>query len=154
MDSPRSATIRSNGEGTSLLELVRGERARAPRVQLAEWHPECSSDEVEDAIQTACKRFLEQAEGITAPGEVYTWVRTTANRLLNRETARHVHEFGVEQIEVRMADIPDEDAGPMEELVGHEDDDLAALVEEVNSSLPERRRDILALWVAGEQRRG
>lgn len=52
-----------------------------------------------------------------------------------------------------MADIPDEDAGPAEELSGHEDDaELAALVEEVNASLPERRRDILALWVAGEQR--
>jgi RNA polymerase sigma factor (sigma-70 family) len=148
-----SATIRSNGEGTSLLELVHGERARALRVQLAEWHPACSSEEVEDAIQTACKRFLERAEGISAPGEVYTWVRTTAHRLLNRETARHTHEFGVEQIEVRMADIPDEDAGSVEALIGREDDaDLAALVEEVNSSLPERRRDILALWVAGEQR--
>lgn len=153
MDSQRSATIRSNGNGTSLLGLVRGERARALRAQLADWHPECSADEVEDAIQTACKRFLEHAEGITAPGEVYAWIRTTAHRLLNRETARHVYEFGVERIDERMADIPDEDPGPEEELIGDEDDaDLAALVEEVNASLPERRRDILALWVAGERR--
>jgi RNA polymerase sigma factor (sigma-70 family) len=153
MDFQRSAPIRSNGEGSSLPELVRGARARAVRVQLAEWHPECSAEEIEDAIQTACKRFLEGAEGISAPGEVYTWVRTTAHRILNRETARHTHEFGVERIEVRMADIPDEDAGPMEELIGREDDaDLAALVEEVNSALPERQRDILALWAAGEQR--
>jgi RNA polymerase sigma factor (sigma-70 family) len=154
MDSQRSAAIRSNdGEGTSLLGLVRGERARALRVQLVEWHPECSSEEIEDAIQTACKRFLERAEGISAPGEVYTWIRTTAHRLLNRETARHAYEFGVERIDDRMADIPDEDAGPMEELIGHEDHaDLAALVEEVNASLSERRRDILALWAAGDQR--
>lgn len=153
MDSQRSATIRSNGDGTSLLGLVQGERARALRAQLADWHPECSPEEVEDAIQTACKRFLEHAEGITAPGEVYTWIRTTAHRLLNRETARHAYEFGVERIDERIADIPDEDAGPEEELIGLEDDaDLAALVEEVNASLPERRRDILALWVAGERR--
>lgn len=153
MDSQRSATIRSNGEDSSLLGLVRGERTRALVAQLGDWHPECSADEIEDAIQTACKRFLEHAEGITAPGEVYTWVRTTAHRLLNRETARHVHEFGVERIDERMADIPDEDAGPEEELIGREDDaDLAALVEEVNSSLPQRKRDILALWTAGEQR--
>lgn len=153
MDSQRSATIRSNGEGTSLLGLVRGERVRALQAQLADWHPECSPDEIEDAIQTACKRFLEHAEGITAVGEVYTWVRTTAHRLLNRETARHAHEFGVERIDERMADIPDEHAGPAEELIGREEDaDLAALVEEVNSSLPERKRDVLALWAAGEQR--
>jgi DNA-directed RNA polymerase specialized sigma24 family protein len=126
MDSQRSATIRSNGNGASPLGLVRGERVRALRVQLADWHPECSSEEVEDAIQTACKRFLECAEGITAPGEVYTWVRTTAHRLLNRETARHAYEFGVERIDERMADIPDEAAGPAEELIGREDDaDLA-----------------------------
>jgi RNA polymerase sigma factor (sigma-70 family) len=153
MDFSRSATIRPNGRGASLPGFVRGERARALRVQLADWHRECSPDEIEDAIQTACKRFLEHAEGITAPGEVYAWIRTTAHRLLNRETARHTHEFGVERIEERMADIPDEDAGPEEELIEREDDaELAALVEEVNASLPERQREILALWTAGERR--
>lgn len=153
MASHRSSTIASNGAGISLQSLVRGERARAIRVQLADWHPECSTEEVEDAIQTACKRFLEHAEGISEPGQVYTWIRTTAHRVLNRETARHAHELAVDPAEDHLEELVAEDAGPAEEVISGEDDaDLAKLVEEVYSSLPDRGRDVLALYGAGYKR--
>lgn len=132
---------------------MRGERGRALRVQLATWHRDCSADEIEEAIQTACERFLEHAEGISAPGQVYSWIRTTAHRLLNRDTDRHVHEFQIGVGGVRLEGIPAEDDGPAEELISSEDDgELAKLVEEVYSSLPDRGRDILALYSAGYKR--
>lgn len=153
MDSHRSSTIASNGAGISLQTLVRGERARALRVQLADWHPECSAEEVEDAIQTACKRFLEHAQGISEPGQVYSWIRTTAHRELNRETARHAYELAVDPAQDHLEEIVADDAGPAEEVISSEDDaDLAKLVEEVYSSLPDRGRDVLALYGAGYKR--
>lgn len=154
MDSLRSSKIASNGNGISLQDLVRGERARALEAQLASWHPECSAAEIEDAIQTACRRFLEHAEGITAPGQVYSWIRTTAHRELNRETARHAREFTVEPSAVLLEDVVDDDTDPAEEMISSEDDsELAKLVEEVNASLPDdRHREVLALYGAGYKR--
>lgn len=153
MDSHRSSTIASKGAGISLQDLVRGERARALEAQLASWHPECSAAEIEDAIQTACRLFLEHAEGISAPGQIYSWIRTTAHRELNRETARHVHELMVEPSAVCLEEVPAEDADPAEEMIASEDDgELAKLVEEVNASLPDRRREVLALYGAGYKR--
>jgi RNA polymerase sigma factor (sigma-70 family) len=152
MDSHASSAIASNGDGISLQDLVRGERARALRAQLASWHPERSSEEVEDAIQTACKRFLEHAE-MRGPGEVYIWIRTTAHRALNRETAHHARELAVDPVEDRVASIVADEPGPAEELISSEDDaDLARLVEEVSTSLPERGRAVLALHGAGHSR--
>jgi RNA polymerase sigma factor (sigma-70 family) len=153
MDSHRSSTTTSNDTGISLQDLVRGERARALEAQLASWHPECSAAEIEDAIQTACRRFLEHAEGISAPGQVYSWIRTTAHRELNRETARHARELMVEPSAVCLEEAVSEDADPAEEMISNEDDvELATLVEEVNTSLPDRRREVLALYGAGYKR--
>lgn len=153
MPSHRSPAIDSNGAEISLQDFVRGPRGRALRTQLATQHRECSVDEIEDAIQTACQRFLEYAEGISAPGQVYAWIRTTAHRLLNRDTERHIHEFQIGVGGVRLEGIPAEDDGPEEELISSEDDgDLAQLVEEVNSSLSDCGRDILALYGAGYKR--
>lgn len=153
MDSHRSSTIASDGAGISLQDLVRGERARALRVQLADWHPESSAEEVEDAIQTACKRFLEHAEGISEPGQVYSWIRTTAHRELNRETARHARELAVDPVEDHLEEIVVQEAGPDDEVISEEDDaDLAKLVEEVYDTLPDRGRDVLALYGAGYKR--
>lgn len=122
MDSHRSLTIASNGTGITLQDLVRGERARALEAQLASWHPECSSAEIEDAIQSACRRFLEHAEGISAPGQIYSWIRTTAHRELNRETARHARELVVEPGAVCLEEVPAEDADPAEEMISSEDE--------------------------------
>jgi RNA polymerase sigma factor (sigma-70 family) len=132
--------------------MVRGERGRALRVQLASWHPECSREEVADALQTACKRFLEHAEGISEPGQIYSWIRTTAHRVLEREDERHGREEPRKSID-GLAGLAAEESGPAEELISSEDDaDLGELVEEVYSSLPDRGRQILALYGAGYKR--
>lgn len=153
MDLHRSPTIASNGTGISLPNLVRGERARALKVQLANWHPMSSPEEIEDAIQTACERFLKRAEGITEPGQIYTWIRTTAHRELNRETAHHAHELPADYVAEEVESVEDEGLDPMEDAISSEDDaDLAKLVDEVYTSLPNQKRDILALYVAGHKR--
>jgi RNA polymerase sigma factor (sigma-70 family) len=153
MPSHSSSNVAAGGAEISLQDFVRGERGRALRAQLGICHRDCSADEIEDAIQTACERFMEHAEGISAPGQVYSWLRTTAHRLLNRDTERHVHEFQIGVGGVRLEGIPAEEDGPEEELISGEDDaDLAELVEEVYSSLPDRGCDILALYGAGCKR--
>ncbi|HXS34312.1 MAG TPA: sigma-70 family RNA polymerase sigma factor [Solirubrobacterales bacterium] len=147
-----SSTIASAGAEVPLQDMVSGERGRALRVQLASWHPDCSAEEVADAIQTACKRFLEHAEGISEPGQIYSWIRTTAHRVLQREDERHGREEPRKSID-GLAGLAAEEPGPAEELISGEDDaDLAELVEEVYSSLPDRGRDILALYGAGYKR--
>ncbi|HEX4669276.1 MAG TPA: sigma-70 family RNA polymerase sigma factor [Solirubrobacterales bacterium] len=109
-------------------------------------------EEVADAIQTACKRFLEHAEGISEPGQIYSWIRTTAHRVLQREDERHGREEPRKSID-GLAGLAAEEPGPAEELISSEDDaDLAELVEEVYSSLPDRGREILALYGAGYKR--
>jgi RNA polymerase sigma factor (sigma-70 family) len=154
MDFHRPTTVASNGAGISLQDLVRGERARALKVQLANWHPECPPEEIEDAIQTACKRFLERAEGITEAGQVYTWIRTTAHRELNREAAQHAHELVADYVvEEELETLEAGGLDPAAEAISGEDDaDLAKLVDEVYASLPDQKRDILALYVAGHKR--
>lgn len=147
-----SSTIASASAEVPLQDMVRGERGRALRVQLASWHPECSPEEVADAVQTACKRFLEHAEGISGPGQIYSWIRTTAHRVLQREDERHGREEPRKSID-GLAGLAAEEPGPAEELISSEDDaDLGELVEEVYSSLPDRGRDILALYGAGYKR--
>jgi RNA polymerase sigma factor (sigma-70 family) len=109
-------------------------------------------EEVADAIQTACKRFLEHAEGISEPGQIYSWIRTTAHRVLQREDERHGREEPRKSID-GLAGLAAEEPGPAEELISSEDDaDLGELVEEVYSSLPDRGRQILALYGAGYKR--
>lgn len=147
-----SSTIASAGAEIPLQDMVRGERGRALRAQLASWHPDCSKEEVADSIQTACKRFLEHAEGISEPGQIYSWIRTTAHRVLQREDERHGREEPRKSID-GLAGLAAEEPGPAEELISSEDDaDLGELVEEVYSSLPDRGRQILALYGAGYKR--
>jgi RNA polymerase sigma factor (sigma-70 family) len=137
-----------------LESLVRGERAEALRRQLAARYPDSSADSIEDAIQNACQSFLDEADGITAPGQVYTWLRTAALRNLNREADRHRREVAVDPSENGIEAIAaDASSGPAEELIALEDDaDLAMLVEKVSSSLTDRQRDVLALYGAGLKR--
>jgi len=128
-------------------------RGEALRTQLATRYPDCSADEIEDAIQYACKSFLDEAEGIRAPGQVYAWIRTAACRSLGREADRHHREVPVDPVEDGLDRLGAESAGPVEELIKIEDDaDLELLVHEVSSSLSERRRDVLALHGAGCRR--
>lgn len=150
---PSIRTRRQGDDGDLLSSLVRGERGQILRTQLAARNPQLSADMIEDAIQFACKRFLDKAEGITAPGQVYAWVRTTAQRELNREAERHHHEVPVDPVEDKLDRLAAEEIGPAEELIGLEDDaDLAVLVEKVSSSLTDRQRDVFALYGAGCKR--
>lgn len=64
---------------------MRGERGGKPRSQLAALHPDSWTEKIDEAIQAACDRFAGKADGMSAQGQVYTWVRTTAHRILNRE---------------------------------------------------------------------
>jgi RNA polymerase sigma factor (sigma-70 family) len=152
--APKSATSAASSTGSTddLLEtFVGGRRGRALRHQLAARNPDLDADTIEEAIQYACKSFLDEAEGITDPGAVYTWIRTAAARSLGREVKRRRREVLVASDEAGKR--ASEDAGPAEELIELEDDaDLEVLVREVASSLSERRRDVLALYGAGYKR--
>lgn len=153
---PRSSPKTASSDAASLLQdYVRGERGRKLRSELANMHPRRCADEVEDAIQTACNRFLDRAEGISTPGEAYAWLRTTAHRQLNRRDERCEREVTVDPTwEGSLGEAVATDPTPEEEVIAEEDEgELVELVEEVASELPERRRDVLALYGAGASRR-
>lgn len=97
MMAPDSSTAIVSSATDALLQgLVRGHRGRALRVQLAERYPECAEEQVEDAVQYACKAFLDEAEDVSAPGTIYTWIRTAAFRYLNREANRRRRELAID----------------------------------------------------------
>jgi hypothetical protein len=52
-----------------------------PAAQLSARYPDCSADAIDDAIQFACGCFLDEAEGITAPGQVYAWIPARFQRI-------------------------------------------------------------------------
>ena len=153
MDPSRSTATVSNGAEVLFRSFVQGERGGKLRSQLALLHPDASAEEIEDAIQTACDRFVDKAEGISAPGQVYTWIRTTAHRVLSREDDHHRRELAVDPTGASLQELAAEEPGPEEETIEHEDEaELVALVREVSASLPERKRDVLALYSAGYKR--
>lgn len=151
----RDTTTAPSGAGHLLWSIVEGQRGQALRAQLAARHPESNADEIDDAVQAACACFLSEADGISAPGQVYAWIRTAAHRILIREAERCRREpafdpVGGGELE-RVAG--EEGLGPAEELICREDDGhLATLVQKVSSSLSDRRRDVLALYGAGYKR--
>lgn len=154
-DLARTSTIAAPDGPEAVLEsFVReGERGRLLRAQLATRFPARSEDEVEDAVQSACRSFLAEAEGISEPGHVYAWIRTAAYHALLRELEHQGWERAVDPVELGRAESLAEEAGPVEELIALEDEaDLEVLVREVADSLSERRRKILALWGAGHSR--
>jgi RNA polymerase sigma factor (sigma-70 family) len=150
--SPSSPTAPSEAEEL-LRPYVSGERGGKLRSQLAALHPNSPKEKIEEAIQAACDRFVDKAEGISAPGQVYSWVRTTAHRLLSREEDQRLRELPIDPTHERLQEVAAEDLGPAEEAIAHEDEaELATLVREVSDSLPERKRDILALYGSGYKR--
>ncbi len=153
MDPIRTSTIASDDAAALLQGFVRGERGRALRAQLASQHRERSTEEIEDAVQYACKSFLDEAKGITDPGRVYAWIRTAAHRWLNRETNRQVRELVVDPIVGGLDENASDAPTPEEALITQESEgDMATLVHEVASTLPERQRRVLALYGAGLRR--
>jgi RNA polymerase sigma factor (sigma-70 family) len=153
VDSAHASEIDQQEIEALFQSVVRGERGAKLRAQLASLHPQRSEEEIEDAVQTACKRFVDKAEGISAPGQVYVWIRTTAHRVLNRHAGYERHEVPVDPTGVTLQTLLSEEPGPQEELIASEDEaDLERLAQEISSSLPERRRNILALHGAGLRR--
>jgi RNA polymerase sigma factor (sigma-70 family) len=153
VDSARAPDISQHEIEVLFQSVVRGERGGKLRTQLASLHPNRSAEEIEAAVQAACERFVDKAEGISAPGQVYTWIRTTAHRVLNRHAGYERHEIPVDPTGVTLQSIVSEDPGPEKELIAGEDEaDLERLAQEVTSSLSERRRNVLALHGAGFRR--
>lgn len=149
-----SSSMPTRGSAERLFQtLVGGERGRALRAQLRNTHPRRSAEEVEDAVQTACQRFVESAIEISNPAEVYAWLRTTADRILNREDVLRGRELVVDPIEGGLDRAPSVEPGPADQILADEDtDEMATLVREVAESLSERRRNVLALYLAGHNR--
>lgn len=130
-----------------------GERGRRLRSQLKARFPGRPEDRIEDAVQSACRSFLAEAEGISEPGRIYAWIRTAAYHALLREIERMRWERVTDPVELGRADSLIEDADPAGELIALEDGtELEVLVREVADSLSERRRSVLALWGAGHNR--
>ncbi|HSS32685.1 MAG TPA: sigma-70 family RNA polymerase sigma factor [Solirubrobacterales bacterium] len=154
MDPSRSTATVLEGPEALFKSFVQGERGGKLRSQLAKLHPHASGEEIEDAIQAACDRFVDKAEGITEPGQVYAWLRTTAHRILNREDDYHERELAVDPTtETGLQQLAGEQPGPEEETIEHEDEaELVALVREVSESLPEQKREVLTLYSSGLKR--
>ena len=129
-------------------------RGRALRAHLAERFPRRPKDEIEDAVQTACRCFLDEAEGVTDPGGAYAWIRTAAYRSMIHELRAQDRAVPLDPGEGEVGgSVVDDGPGPVEELMDLEDTaELEILVREVASSLSDKRRRILALWGAGRKR--
>ncbi len=150
MDLDHPATITVDAATALLRPYVKGASGRDLRAQLIIRHPECSPEEIEDAVQAACRHFLDEAEGISDPDQVHVWLRTAAHRILCHEGERQRREVATDPAAGGLEEIAVDDIDPAEELMALEDDaDLEALVRVVTVSLPERRRDVFALYAAG-----
>ena len=102
--SASSATAPSEAEKL-LRPYVGGERGGKLRSQLARLHRDTPMEKIEEAIQTACDLFVDKGEGISAPGQVYAWVRTTAHRLLTREEDQRVRELPIDPTHESLQEI-------------------------------------------------
>src|SRR4029077_988206 len=113
-----------------------------------------SGEEVEDAVQTACRCFLDGADGIEDPGSAYAWIRTVAYRSMVHEYRARGRSLPLDPIEGGPGGTAvDDRPGPVEELIDLEDTaELEILVREVASSLSDQRRRILVLWAAGRKK--
>lgn len=154
MDPSRSTATVLDGPEALFKSFVQGERGAKLRSQLANLHQQASAEEIEDAIQAACDRFVDKADGITEPGQVYSWLRTTAHRILNREDDHHQRELAVDPTtDVGLRQLAAEEPGPEEETIELEDEsELVELVREVSASLPEQKQEVLALYSSGLKR--
>src|SRR5436305_6581095 len=153
VDSANAPDIARHEVEALFQSVLRGERGAKLRNQLATLHPRRSGEEIEEAIQTACKRFIDKAEGISAPGQVYVWIRTTAHRVLSHQVAYERHEVPLDPAGVTMPALVSDASSPEGEVIACDDEaDLERLAREVSSSLSERRQEVLALHCAGFKR--
>ncbi len=151
--APRTSTAALLETDALFQSFVSGLRGETLRAQLAAKHPERTHEEIEDAIQTACKCFIDETDGITAPGQIYRWIRTVAHRALNRERELLTRQIPFDPSGDALDAIAADSPSPEQLVIGREDEiDLAKLTETVTSTLPDRQRDVLALYGAGYRR--
>lgn len=156
MGIARASTIiiGPNDVDSLLQSFGRGaERGRALRARLAEQFPGRPDEEIEDAVQTACECFLDEADGTFEPAAAYAWIRNAAYHSLIREVKRQKRVIAVDPTAGALKKAVSEQAGPAAELIALKDElDVELLVGEFAESLPAGRRQILALWGAGHKR--
>lgn len=115
VDLSASSTTASSEAEKLLRPYVGGERGGKLRSQLARLHRDAPMEKIEEAIQTACDLFVDKGEGISAPGQVYAWVRTTAHRRLTREEDQRIRELSVDPTHESLQEVAAEEPGPAEE---------------------------------------
>ncbi|MBN9621785.1 MAG: sigma-70 family RNA polymerase sigma factor [Actinobacteria bacterium] len=128
-------------------------RGRSLRAQLADRFPDRSAEEIEDAVQSACQRFLAEAQDLTEQARIFPWLRTVAYRTMIREAEAGRRMVAADPsgplLEAETSDEPD----PAAELMALEEEgELRVLVEEVSAALSESRRQVFALWAGGKRR--
>lgn len=129
--------------------VMSSDRGARLRAQLAEKHHERTLDDIDDAIQTACRCFIdERPAGVDAVATLYAWLRTVAGRVLHRERERLERQVPVNPASPKLTEVLSDAPSPEEQAITREDRrDLTALVEEVAAKLPDdRQREVLALY--------
>lgn len=135
-------------------EYGRGrEQGNLLRSQLSRRFAGLPEEEIEEAVQTACRRFLDRTPDISHPGAVHAYLHTSAYHLLVDELARRERTVVIDPTAGVVEEAASEAPGPAEELIALEDEaELGMLVEEVAASLNSRQRDVFSLWAAGRRR--
>jgi len=118
--------------------------------QLAGPHPDSSTEEIDEAIQAACKAFLDEPHSVDAVGEAYAWIRTAAHRILIREHERldrlvPLDPAGEDPGISVSASAPD--AATIDHAI-----DIERLTARLVESLSESKLEVLALYSAGYPR--
>jgi RNA polymerase sigma factor (sigma-70 family) len=123
------------------------------RSQLSRRFSGLPEEDIEEAVQTACRRFLDRAPDVSDPAAVHAYLHTSAYNLLVDELARRKRTVVIDPTAGMVEEAASEDPGPAEELIALEDEaELGMLVEEVAGALNERQRDIFTLWASGRRR--
>lgn len=129
------------------------EQGNLLRSQLSRRFSGLPDDEIEEAVQTACRRFLDRAPDVSDPAAVHAYLHTSAYHLLVDELARRERTVVIDPTAAVVGEVASEDPGPAEELIALEDQaELGMLVEEVAASLDDRQRDVFSLWASGRRR--
>jgi RNA polymerase sigma factor (sigma-70 family) len=151
-----SATSGATGRRPAQIldEYGRGrEQGNLLRSQLSRRFSGLPEEEIEEAVQAACRRFLDRAPDVSDPAAVHAYLHTSAYHLLVDELARRKRMIVIDPTAGVVEEAASEDPGPAEELIALEDEaELGMLVEEVAGSLNDRQRDVFSLWASGRRR--
>jgi len=116
------------------------------------WHPGCTHEQVEEAVQQACMLASRSCRGQTED-EVFAWLRTTARRELGRSRQRGRREVPVDTDTLNTLAGIGAALAPEEELIERDDDvEVERVAHAVLGRLSERQREIAALHAHGRKR--